>query len=170
MCKQTLNTLIIIEVIWSTEPTWNMCIIGYFLSVINLNKQRSNETLVSAAIWSSDLPDRRRACYQLSHAASLQFRLIVGQINCCNEITITSEIIITTFNLILALKSAFDLEDQKNLLYLACHVQAAQFLEYRVHSLTLFKMCIKFNNFQFFYQSQINFNSKAELVNALSFV
>jgi hypothetical protein len=71
MCKQTLNTLIRIEVIWSTKLTWNMCIIWYFSSVINSNKQRSNETLDGAVIQISDLQDRRRACYQLSHAASL---------------------------------------------------------------------------------------------------
>jgi hypothetical protein len=45
-----------------------MCIIRYFASVINLNKQRSNETLVGAVIQTSDLQDRRRACHQLSHA------------------------------------------------------------------------------------------------------
>ncbi len=72
MCKHTLNTLIWIQVIWSTEPTWNMWIIRYFSSVINLNKQRSNETLVDAVFWTSDLGDSRWACYQLSHVASLK--------------------------------------------------------------------------------------------------
>jgi hypothetical protein len=42
------------RVIWSTEPTWNMCMIRYFSSFISSNKQCSNETLVCAVIWSSD--------------------------------------------------------------------------------------------------------------------
>ena len=42
------------KVIWSTEPTWNMCIIRYFLSFISSNKQCSNETLVCAVIQTSD--------------------------------------------------------------------------------------------------------------------
>jgi hypothetical protein len=75
--QETLNTLIWIQMIWSTEPTWNMCIIWFFSSVINLNKQRSNETLVGAVIRDYDLQDRRRACYQLSHAACLWSRLVV---------------------------------------------------------------------------------------------
>jgi hypothetical protein len=54
MCKQTLNTLIRIEVIWSNEPTWDMCIIWYFSSFINSNKQHSNETLVCAVIRTFD--------------------------------------------------------------------------------------------------------------------
>ncbi len=62
-----LNTLNHLKVIWSTEP---ICIIRYFWSVINSNKQRSNKTLVGAVIQTSDLQDRRRACYKLSHAAS----------------------------------------------------------------------------------------------------
>jgi hypothetical protein len=66
MCKQTLNTLIWIEVFWSTEPIWNICIIWYFL-----NKQHPNETLVGAVIWTFNLRDRWRACYQLCHTASL---------------------------------------------------------------------------------------------------
>jgi hypothetical protein len=35
---EPLNPLIKIEVIWITEPTWNMCLILYFSSVINSNK------------------------------------------------------------------------------------------------------------------------------------
>jgi hypothetical protein len=54
MCKQTLNTFIRIEVIWSIKPTWDMCIIWYFSSFINSNKQGSNETLVCAVIRTSD--------------------------------------------------------------------------------------------------------------------
>jgi hypothetical protein len=54
MCKQTLNTLIGIKVIWSIEPTWDMCIVWYFSSFISSNKQCSNETLVCAVIQTSD--------------------------------------------------------------------------------------------------------------------
>jgi hypothetical protein len=54
MCKQILNTLIWIEVIWSIEPTWDLCIVWYFSSFINSNRQRSNETLVCAVIRTSD--------------------------------------------------------------------------------------------------------------------
>jgi hypothetical protein len=71
MCKQALNTIIQIEVIWSTKPSWNMCIIWYFSSVINSNKQRSSEKLVGAVIQTSDLRDPRWVCFQLSHATSL---------------------------------------------------------------------------------------------------
>ncbi len=42
------------RVIWSIEPTWNMCIIRYFSSFISSNKQCSNETLVCAVIGTSD--------------------------------------------------------------------------------------------------------------------
>ncbi len=52
-----------------------MCIIQYFLSVINLNKRRSNETLVGVVIQTSDLRDCRRPCYQLSHTTYLIFTL-----------------------------------------------------------------------------------------------
>jgi hypothetical protein len=57
-CLQSVrwfNTLNHLKVIWSTEPIWNICIIRYFLSVINSNKQRSNETLVGAVFLASDL-------------------------------------------------------------------------------------------------------------------
>jgi hypothetical protein len=49
-----LNTLIRIEVIWSIEPTWDMCIVWYFSSFISSNIQRSYETLVCAVIRTSD--------------------------------------------------------------------------------------------------------------------
>jgi hypothetical protein len=68
--RADLNTLNHFEVSWSTEPILNICIIRYFSSVINSNKRRSNETLVGVVIQTSDLRDRRRACYQLSQAAS----------------------------------------------------------------------------------------------------
>jgi hypothetical protein len=54
MCKQTLSTLIWIEVILSIEPTWDICLVWYFSSFINSNRQRSNETLVCAMIQTSD--------------------------------------------------------------------------------------------------------------------
>jgi hypothetical protein len=53
MYKHALNTLARIEVIWSTKPIWNICIIQYFSSVGNSNKQLSNETLVGAKIQTS---------------------------------------------------------------------------------------------------------------------
>jgi hypothetical protein len=67
MCKQTLSTLIRIEVIWSTEPKWNICIIQYFSCVMNSNKQHSNETLVGTVIRTSDLRNRRWGCYSNGH-------------------------------------------------------------------------------------------------------
>jgi hypothetical protein len=70
--RADLNTLNQLQVIWSTEPTWNICIIWNFSSVINLNKRGSNETLVGIMIQTSVLRDRKKACYQLSHAASLE--------------------------------------------------------------------------------------------------
>jgi hypothetical protein len=70
--RADLNLLNQLKVIWRTEPMWNICIIWYFTSVINSNKQRSNEKLVGTVIRTSDLRDHRRACFQLSYAASLK--------------------------------------------------------------------------------------------------
>jgi hypothetical protein len=76
LCKQTFNMLIQIKVIWSTEPIWNICIIWYFSLVINSNNRRSNETLVSIEIPTSDLWDRRCVHCQLSYSDSLTFLII----------------------------------------------------------------------------------------------
>ncbi len=46
MYKQAFNMLTQINIIWSIKHIWNICLIKYFLSVVNSNKQRSNETLV----------------------------------------------------------------------------------------------------------------------------
>jgi hypothetical protein len=54
ICKQTLNTLIRIEMTWSIKPTWDMCMVWYFSSFISSNRERSNETLVCTVIRTSD--------------------------------------------------------------------------------------------------------------------
>jgi hypothetical protein len=48
----------------------NICKILYYSSVISLNNQRSNETLVGTMIQTSVLQDRGQALYQLRYAAS----------------------------------------------------------------------------------------------------
>jgi hypothetical protein len=60
MYNQTFNTLTRIEVIWSNEPIWNMYN-TMLLVCHNLNRKRSNETLLGPKIWISDLQDRRWA-------------------------------------------------------------------------------------------------------------
>jgi hypothetical protein len=75
MCKQTLNMLIRIEVIWSIEPTLDMCIIWYFSSFINSNKQRSNETLVCTVIRTSDPSEPCRFPHTLLPLLGLQHML-----------------------------------------------------------------------------------------------
>ncbi len=64
MCKQSFEH---VNLNWSGLKYQTQ----YFSSVINLNKQRSNETLVGAVIQTSDLWDGERVCYQLSHAKFL---------------------------------------------------------------------------------------------------
>ncbi len=81
--RADLITLNHLEVIWSTEP---ICIIRYFSSDNNSNKQRSNETLVGAVIRTSDLQDRRQSCYQLSHAASHWRYIIIHMFLCKTSI------------------------------------------------------------------------------------
>ena len=73
MCKRTFNTLFWIKVIWST-----ICIFWYFLSVINLNNQCSNDTLLGTKIRTSDLQDRVRARYQLSLSFNHSVHLFNG--------------------------------------------------------------------------------------------
>jgi hypothetical protein len=86
--RADLNTLNHLEVIWSTEPIWNICIIQYFWSVINLNKRHSNETLFGGVVIQiSAHGDRRRVRYQLSHATSLNFYLILTLL--CSFVTVT---------------------------------------------------------------------------------
>ncbi len=45
-----LNTLNHLEVSWSIEPIWNICIIKYFSSVINLNKLCSSQRLIAQLV------------------------------------------------------------------------------------------------------------------------
>jgi hypothetical protein len=66
-----LNMLDQMELIWSIEPIWNICVNRYFFFVGNSNKQCSNETLVGAETRTSDLWDHRWAFYQLSYSTFL---------------------------------------------------------------------------------------------------
>jgi hypothetical protein len=79
MGKQTLNTLIWIEVIQSIEPTWNMCIVWYFSSFISSNKRCSNETLVCAVIRTSDPSGQCRFPCTLPPIAWVTMRTTMSQ-------------------------------------------------------------------------------------------